>query len=157
MTDIKRLRDCNRRVLFCFVFFTVWEAISGHIRYSIPEEMQKGSFVGNIVKDLGLDTKEFSDRGVRIVSRGERQYFALNVKSGYLYSTERIDREQICGQMEKCLLNFEVLVKDKAKLFAVEVEITDINDNEPRFQEDELEFRISELVAVGTRYSLEGQ
>ncbi|CAM5133676.1 unnamed protein product [Eretmochelys imbricata] len=156
MTDIKRLRDCNRRVLFCFVFFTVWEAISGHIRYSIPEEMQKGSFVGNIVKDLGLNTKEFSDRGVRIVSRGKRQYFALNVKSGYLYSTERIDREQICGQMEKCLLNFEVLVKDKAKLFAVEVEITDINDNEPLFQEDELEFRISELVAVGTRYSLEG-
>ncbi|XP_037763066.1 protocadherin gamma-A10 isoform X18 [Chelonia mydas] len=156
MTDIKRLRDCSWRVLFCFVFFTVWEAISGHIRYSIPEEMQKGSFVGNIIKNLGLDTKEFSDRGVRIVSRGKRQYFALNVKSGYLYSTERIDRDQICGQMEKCLLNFEVLVKDKAKLFAVEVEITDINDNEPRFQEDELEFRISELVAVGTRYFLEG-
>ncbi|XP_032628418.1 protocadherin gamma-A12-like [Chelonoidis abingdonii] len=156
MTDIKRLRDCNWRVLFCFIFFTVWEAISGHIRYSIPEEMQKGSFVGNIVQDLGLDTKEFSDRGVRIVSRGRSQYFALNVKSGYLCPTERIDREQICGQMEKCLLNFEVLVKDKAKLFPVEVEITDINDNAPRFQEDELEFRISELAAVGTRYSLEG-
>ncbi|XP_030429577.1 protocadherin gamma-A12-like [Gopherus evgoodei] len=156
MTDIKRLRDCNWRVLFWFIFFTVWKAISGHIRYSIPEEMQKGSFVGNIVQDLGHDTKELSDRGVRIVSRGRSQYFALNVKSGYLYPTERIDREQICGRMEKCLLNFEVLVKDKAKLFPVEVEITDINDNAPRFQEDELEFRISELAAVGTRYSLEG-
>ncbi|XP_050819094.1 protocadherin gamma-A12-like [Gopherus flavomarginatus] len=156
MTDIKRLRDCNWRVLFWFIFFTVWKAISGHIRYSIPEEMQKGSFVGNIVQDLGLDTKELSDRGVRIVSRGRSQYFALNVKSGYLCPTERIDREQICGRMEKCLLNFEVLVKDKAKLFPVEVEITDINDNAPRFQEDELEFRISELAAVGTRYSLEG-
>ncbi|XP_065266026.1 protocadherin gamma-A12-like [Emys orbicularis] len=156
MTDIKRLRDCNWRVLFCFVFFTVWEAVSGHIRYSIPEEMQKGSFVGNIVQDLGLDKKEFSDRGVRIVSRGRTQYFALNVKSGYLCPTERIDREQICDQMEKCLLHFEVLVKDKAKLFPVEVEITDINDNAPRFQEDELEFRISELAAVGTRYYLEG-
>ncbi|XP_044883714.1 protocadherin gamma-A12-like isoform X10 [Mauremys mutica] len=155
MADIKRLRDCNWRVLFCFIFFTVWEAISGQIRYSIPEEMQKGSFVGNIVQDLGLDTKEFSDRGVRIVYRGRSQYFALNVKSGYLCPTERIDREQICGQREKCLLNFEVLVKDKAKLFPVEVEITDINDNAPRFQEDELEIRISELAAVGTRYSLE--
>uniref|UniRef100_A0A8C4YIY1 Cadherin domain-containing protein n=1 Tax=Gopherus evgoodei TaxID=1825980 RepID=A0A8C4YIY1_9SAUR len=147
---------CNRSLLFWFIFFTVWKAISGHIRYSIPEEMQKGSFVGNIVQDLGHDTKELSDRGVRIVSRGRSQYFALNVKSGYLYPTERIDREQICGRMEKCLLNFEVLVKDKAKLFPVEVEITDINDNAPRFQEDELEFRISELAAVGTRYSLEG-
>uniref|UniRef100_A0A674JN53 Cadherin N-terminal domain-containing protein n=1 Tax=Terrapene triunguis TaxID=2587831 RepID=A0A674JN53_9SAUR len=74
MTDIKRLRDCNWRVLFCFVFFTVWEPVSGHIRYSIPEEMQKGSFVGNIVQDLGLDTKEFSDRGVRIVSRGRTHH-----------------------------------------------------------------------------------
>ncbi|XP_067423478.1 uncharacterized protein [Emydura macquarii macquarii] len=154
MADIKRLGNSNGRVLFCFMFFTVWEAVSGHIRYSIPEETQKGSFAGNIAKDLGLDTKEFSDRGVRIVSRGRSQYFALNFKTGYLYPTERIDREQICGQMEKCLLHFEVLVKEKAKLFAVEVEITDINDNAPSFREDTLEFRIGELAAVGTRYSL---
>nr|XP_048717676.1 protocadherin gamma-A12-like isoform X25 [Caretta caretta] len=155
MADKARLRDCKRLALFCFTLVSAWETVSGKIRYSIPEEMQKGSFVGNILKDLGLDLKELSDRGVRIVSTGRTQYFALNLKSGHLITTERMDREQICGQLETCLLHLEVLVEDKVKLFIVDVEITDINDNAPRFQEDELEFRISELAAVGTRYSLE--
>ncbi|CAM4601851.1 unnamed protein product [Caretta caretta] len=155
MADKARLRDCKRLALFCFTLVSAWETVSGKIRYSIPEEMQKGSFVGNILKDLGLDLKELSDRGVRIVSTGRTQYFALNLKSGHLITTERMDREQTCGQLETCLLHLEVLVEDKVKLFIVDVEITDINDNAPRFQEDELEFRISELAAVGTRYSLE--
>ncbi|CAM4709334.1 unnamed protein product [Lepidochelys kempii] len=119
-------------------------------------EMQKGSSVGNIAKDLGLAITGLSDREVLIVGRGRTQYFTLNIKSGHLYPTERVDREQICGQKQTCLLNFEIIVEEKMKVFGVEVEITDINDNEPRFQEDELEFRISELASVGTRYSLEG-
>ncbi|XP_065266028.1 protocadherin gamma-A12-like [Emys orbicularis] len=155
MADKARLRGCKGLALFCFTLVSAWETVSGEIRYSIPEEMQKGSFVGNILKDLGLDLKELSDRGVRIVSTGRTPYFALNLKSGHLINTERIDREQICGQLVTCLLHLEVLVEDKVKLFIVELEITDINDNAPRFQEDELEFRISELAAVGTRYSLE--
>ncbi|XP_044882923.1 protocadherin gamma-A12-like [Mauremys mutica] len=156
MADKARLRGCKGLALFCFTLVTAWETVSGEIRYSIREEMQKGSFMGNILKDLGLDIKKLSDRGVRIVSTGRTQYFALNLKSGHLITTERIDREQICGQLETCRLHLEVLVEDKVKLFIVEVEITDINDNAPRFQEDDLEFRISELAAVGTRYSLEG-
>ncbi|XP_067423480.1 protocadherin gamma-A4-like [Emydura macquarii macquarii] len=155
MADTQRFRDCKRRVQLCFILVTVWDAVSGQIRYSIPEEMQKGSFVGDIAKDLGLDIKELSDRGVRIVARGRSQYFALNVKSGHLLTTERIDREQICGRLEKCFLNFEVLVEDKVKLFPVEVEITDINDNAPSFQAKELELNISEITAVGTRISLQ--
>ncbi|XP_034634960.1 protocadherin gamma-A12-like isoform X7 [Trachemys scripta elegans] len=155
MADKARLRGCKGLALFCFTLVSAWETVSGEIRYSIHEEMQKGSFVGNILKDLGLDLKELSDRGLRIVSTGRTPYFALNLKSGHLITTERIDREQICGQLETCLLHLEVLVEDKVKLFIVDVEITDINDNAPRFQEDELEFRISELAAVGTRYSLE--
>ncbi|XP_034634971.1 protocadherin gamma-A12-like, partial [Trachemys scripta elegans] len=156
MANAYMLLGNEGQALFCLILVNVWEAVSGQIRYSIPEEMQKGSYVGNIAKDLGLDIKDLSDRGVRIVGRGRTQYFTLNIKSGHLYPTERVDREQICGQLETCLLNFEIIVEDKMKVFGVEVGITDINDNAPRFQEDELEFRISELAAVGTRYSLEG-
>uniref|UniRef100_A0A452IZ86 Cadherin domain-containing protein n=1 Tax=Gopherus agassizii TaxID=38772 RepID=A0A452IZ86_9SAUR len=141
--------------LFCFMLVIVWEAVSGQTRYSIPEEMQKGSIVGNFAKDLGLDIKELSDRGVRIVSKGRTQYFALNVKSGHLITTERIDREQICGRMEKCLLTFEIIVEEKMKLYRVEVEITDINDNAPNFQAGESEVKISEITAPGSRYPLQ--
>ncbi|XP_039339423.1 protocadherin gamma-A5-like [Mauremys reevesii] len=155
MEDIQSLRDCKRRVLFCFLMVTVWEAVSGQTRYSIPEETHKGSFVGNIAKDLGLELKELSDRGVRIVARGRSQYFALNFKNGHLYTTDRIDREEICGRTEICLITFEVLREDKAKLFPVEVEITDINDNAPGFQSDKLELKISETTAARTRISLQ--
>ncbi|XP_050819093.1 protocadherin gamma-A8-like [Gopherus flavomarginatus] len=155
LAETQRRRHCKERALFCFMLVTVWEAVSGQTRYSIPEEMQKGSIVGNFAKDLGLDIKELSDRGVRIVSKGRTQYFALNVKSGHLITTERIDREQICGRMEKCLLTFEIIVEEKMKLYRVEVEITDINDNAPNFQAGESEVKISEITAPGSRYPLQ--
>ncbi|EMP35332.1 Protocadherin gamma-A4 [Chelonia mydas] len=116
--------------------------------------MKKGSFVANIAKDLELDVKQLSDSGVHIVSGGKTQYFALDFKSGHLYITERIDREQICGLVEKCVLNCEVIVEDKMKLFPVEVEITDINDNAPSFQSEEFDLKISETAAPGSRFSV---
>nr|XP_032628419.1 protocadherin gamma-A6-like [Chelonoidis abingdonii] len=155
MAGTQRFRVCKKRVQLYFMLATVWEAVSGQIRYSIPEEMQKGSIVGNIAKDLGLDIKELTHHGVRIVSIGRTQYFTLNLKSGHLITTERIDREQICGRIEKCVLIFEVLIEDKVKLFAVEIEITDINDNTPTFQAKEIELKISEITAAGTRISLQ--
>uniref|UniRef100_A0A8C0QRQ8 Cadherin domain-containing protein n=1 Tax=Chelonoidis abingdonii TaxID=106734 RepID=A0A8C0QRQ8_CHEAB len=152
--NAERLRDCKGRALFCMILVTVWEAVSGQIRYFIPEEMERGSFVGNIAKDLGLNVGQLSDRGVRIVSGGKTQYFALDFKTGHLYITERIDREQICGRVEKCLLNCEVIVEDKMKLFPVEVEITDINDNAPSFRSEEFDLKISETTAPGSRFSV---
>ncbi|XP_073212253.1 protocadherin gamma-A4-like isoform X37 [Lepidochelys kempii] len=69
MADTLSRQDFKRRVLRCCILVTVWEAVSGQIHYSIPEEMEIGSFVGNIAKDLGLDLKELSDRGVSLVAR----------------------------------------------------------------------------------------
>ncbi|XP_009328301.1 PREDICTED: protocadherin gamma-A9, partial [Pygoscelis adeliae] len=48
-----------------------------------------------------------------------------------------------------------ILIQNPAKFFTVEIEIIDVNDNGPKFQEDQLQFRVSELTAVGTRYPLE--
>uniref|UniRef100_A0A6I8PSE9 Cadherin N-terminal domain-containing protein n=1 Tax=Ornithorhynchus anatinus TaxID=9258 RepID=A0A6I8PSE9_ORNAN len=63
-------RDCRGRALLCLLLGTLWEIGSGQIRYSVPEEMEKGSFVGDVAKDLGLEPRELSERRVRIVSRG---------------------------------------------------------------------------------------
>uniref|UniRef100_A0A4X2JLZ6 Cadherin N-terminal domain-containing protein n=2 Tax=Vombatus ursinus TaxID=29139 RepID=A0A4X2JLZ6_VOMUR len=70
----QRLRDCKGQVLLCFLLGTLWEAGSGQIRYSVPEEMDKGSFVGDLSKDLGLEPQELSERGARIVSGGKKQH-----------------------------------------------------------------------------------
>ncbi|KAG5209329.1 hypothetical protein JEQ12_016894 [Ovis aries] len=129
---------------------TLWEAGAGHIRYSVPEELDKGSFVGNIAKDLGLEPRELAERGVRIVSRGRTQLFALNPRSGSLVTADRIDREELCAQSARCLVSFNILVENKMKMYGVEVEITDINDNFPRFRDEEVKVKVNENAAVGT-------
>nr|XP_045250899.1 protocadherin gamma-A1 isoform X20 [Macaca fascicularis] len=150
----KKLTGCSRLMLLCLSLELLLEAGAGNIHYSVPEETDKGSFVGNIAKDLGLQPQELADRGVRIVSRGRMPLFALNPRSGSLITAGRIDREELCAQRMPCLVSFNILVEDKMKLFPVEVEIIDINDNTPQFQLEELEFKMNEITTPGTRISL---
>ncbi|NXK43568.1 PCDG3 protein, partial [Piprites chloris] len=64
-----------------------------------------------VAKDLGLQMPALSDRGVRVVSEGTRQYFSLHGKTGHLVTAERIDREQLCRLVEKCVLRCELIVE----------------------------------------------
>ncbi|ELW54098.1 protocadherin gamma-A1 [Tupaia chinensis] len=153
MTIRGKLTRSSGLMLLC-LFLELLEARAGNIRYSVPEELDKGSFVGNIAQDLGLEPPELAQRGVRIVSRGRTQLFALNPRSGSLVTAGRIDREELCAQSARCLVSFNILVEDKMKLFPVEVEIIDINDNTPQFQLEELEFKMNEITTPGTRIPL---
>ncbi|RXN11570.1 protocadherin beta-16-like protein [Labeo rohita] len=56
--------DSFDQLLVLFVF--VMAVARGQVRYSIPEEMTKGSLVGNIVQDLGLDVKRLKSGRARI-------------------------------------------------------------------------------------------
>ncbi|XP_008567698.1 PREDICTED: protocadherin gamma-A10 [Galeopterus variegatus] len=154
MAAQKNRKDCGKLVLLCLVFGLLWEAGARQIRYSIPEELGKGSFVGNISKDLGLEPGELAARGVRIVSRGRTQLFSLNPRSGSLVTAGRIDREELCAQSARCLVSFNILVEDRVKLFGIEIEVTDINDNAPKFQAENLDIKINENVAPGMRFPL---
>ncbi|KAK2544708.1 hypothetical protein Q9966_001735 [Columba livia] len=116
--------------------------------------MPKGSFVGDAAKDLGLQLRALGESGVRIIDRGRTQYFALHGKTGYLVTAERIDREQACDSVQQCVLRSEVIVEGDMQIYGIEVEIRDINDNAPSFKEVELDQRISEMTAPGTRFPL---
>ncbi|XP_071670972.1 protocadherin gamma-A10-like [Patagioenas fasciata] len=140
------------RALLWGVLVAAWEAAWGQLRYSMPEEMPKGSFVGDVAKDLGLPA--FGDSSVRILNKGRMQYFALHGKTGHLVIAEKIDREQLCRLLEKCLLRCEVIVETEKNIYGIEVEITDINDNAPSFKEVELDEKIIETTAPGSRYPL---
>uniref|UniRef100_A0A8C3YIK2 Cadherin domain-containing protein n=1 Tax=Catagonus wagneri TaxID=51154 RepID=A0A8C3YIK2_9CETA len=141
-------------VLLCLFLGRLTETGASQIRYSVPEETEKGYIVGNISKDLGLELRELAERGVRIVSRGRTQLFALNQRSGSLVTAGRIDREELCAQSARCLVSFKVLVEDRVQLYGIEIEVTDINDNNPKFQVQNLEVKINEIAAPGTRYPL---
>ncbi|XP_061442276.1 protocadherin gamma-A4-like isoform X19 [Rhineura floridana] len=60
----------------------------------------------------------------------------------------------ICGQLEKCILNFEIIVGDSMNIYGVEVEITDVNDHAPTFQSEKLVINISENAALGSQFPL---
>ncbi|XP_056358643.1 protocadherin gamma-A2-like [Oenanthe melanoleuca] len=144
----------RQRALLWVMLLAAWEAAWGQLRYSVPEEMPKGSFVGDVAKDLGLQLPELIDRGARIVSEGRTQYFALHGKTGHLVTAERIDREQLCRLVEKCVLRCELIVEGEMEFYGIEVEITDINDNMPSFKQSEVEEMISETTAPGSRFPL---
>ncbi|XP_008050761.1 protocadherin gamma-A8-like [Carlito syrichta] len=144
----------HKLVLLCALLGTLWETGTGQIRYSVTEETDKGSFVGNISKDLGLEPRELAERGIRIVSRGRTQLFALNPRGGSLVTAGRIDREELCAQSPRCLININILIEDIGKLFGIEIEIIDINDNNPRFQVEDVEVKINEIAVPGARYPL---
>ncbi|XP_076712945.2 protocadherin gamma-A7-like [Callospermophilus lateralis] len=141
-------------VLLSIFLGTWWEAWAGQILYSVTEETDEGSFVGHIAKDLGLEPQELAGRGVRIVSKGRTQLFSLNPQSGSLVTAGRIDREELCAQSARCLVSFNILIEDEMKLYPIEVEILDVNDNAPRFLMEGINVKIMENTVPGMRFPL---
>ncbi|KAA8588925.1 hypothetical protein FQN60_010270 [Etheostoma spectabile] len=117
--------------------------------------MAKGSLVGNIAQDLGLDVKRLKSGKARIYTEDNAEYIELNKDRGALLVKERIDREALCGQTTPCALHLQITLEDPIEFFTVTVEINDINDNAPSFKKDEMKFRISESAVIGAKFVLE--
>ncbi|XP_032076322.1 protocadherin alpha-5-like [Thamnophis elegans] len=134
-----------------------WKMGSGQLHYSVLEESQHGTFVGRISQDLGLEVSELVPRMFRMLSKGEKDYFEVNLQNGILFVNSRIDREELCAKNADCVLHLEVIVEKPLRFFHVEVEIKDINDNAPIFSAREQILSIAELTtASGTRFPLKG-
>ncbi|XP_069027745.1 protocadherin gamma-A5-like isoform X3 [Embiotoca jacksoni] len=145
---------CGQNWQVLFLLFYVNHMVSGHIRYSIPEEMKKGSLIGNVAQDLGLDLKRLRSGRARIVTGDSIQYTELKTDKGILVVNERIDREQLCGDTTPCSFSFEVILENPMELHPITVEITDINDHSPTFKRNSIHFEISESANTGARFSL---
>uniref|UniRef100_A0A672YHK1 Cadherin domain-containing protein n=1 Tax=Sphaeramia orbicularis TaxID=375764 RepID=A0A672YHK1_9TELE len=135
---------------FILLSFFLDGATYCQIRYSVPEEMRKGSFVGNVAEDLGIDAKRLKSGGARIANGDNSEYIKLDVDKGILVVGEKIDREQLCGQTSPCSLNFEMITTNPMQLHSVVVEVLDVNDNAPAFKEKEMHLEISESALPGT-------
>ncbi|XP_024864076.1 protocadherin alpha-7-like [Kryptolebias marmoratus] len=127
---------------------------SAQIKYSIPEEVKVGSVVGNVAKDLGLDINTLEERKFRIVSGTKDAQFEVNQNNGVLYVHKNIDREQVCESISPCLLNLKLVAENPMEIHYIGIEISDVNDNSPSFQEKETILDIPESALPGRRFQL---
>ncbi|CAJ1058680.1 protocadherin gamma-A5-like [Xyrichtys novacula] len=138
-----------------FILVAMISSINSQIRYSIPEEMKKGSPVGNVAQDLGLDLKRLRSGRARIVSGENNQYTELRTDKGILVVNERIDREELCGDVTPCSFSFEIILENPIELHRVTVEILDVNDHAPSFKSSVINLEISESATIGSKFDLE--
>uniref|UniRef100_F1RGD4 Cadherin domain-containing protein n=1 Tax=Sus scrofa TaxID=9823 RepID=F1RGD4_PIG len=144
----------KRQVFFLVILLFWWEAGSEAIRYSMPEERESGSFVANLAKDLGLGVGQLATRGARIHYKGNKQLLQLDVKTGDLLLSEKLDREGLCGATDPCILHFQLLLENPVQFFQAELELTDINDHSPEFPDREMLLKIPENVQPGAVFPL---
>ncbi|KAM7140538.1 protocadherin beta-17 isoform 10-T10 [Molossus nigricans] len=144
----------KRQVTAIIILLLLWEAGGATLKYSVLEERDSGSFVANLAKDLGLGFGELAQRGAQILSKGNKQYLQLEQKSGNLLLKEKLDREELCGDTDPCILHFQVLLKSPLQFIQGELQLRDVNDHAPEFLEQEILLKILESSHPGTAFPL---
>ncbi|XP_039692279.1 protocadherin beta-3 isoform X4 [Pteropus medius] len=140
----------QRQVLLFFVLLGMAQAGSKPRHYSVAEEMESGSFVANLLKDLGLEVDQLAARGAQVVSKGNKQHFQLNLQTGDLLLHEKLDREELCGPTEPCILHFQILLQNPLQFIPNELQVVDVNDHSPVFFENEMQLKILESTPPAT-------
>lgn len=158
--SLKTCFKMDQRIYFkrwlYFSFFGLLFGVSfGEVRYVLPEEMQRGSVIGNVARDLGLMATELHTRRARVVADGTSQLCELDTASGNLLISQRIDREELCAQASVCTIQYQLLLEDPLQAYSLVLDIADINDNSPAFATEEIKLDLVESTVLGRRFPLE--
>ena len=151
----------NSNTVYALVTLMYFVGVSSNeIVYEIEEERRANSYVGNVSRDSNISQmttdQVFSNLQYSFVSVPDSRHFAIQNRTGLLYTRQRLDRDTLCEFTENCEFRFTVTMQSGAFLKAVQVKVVllDINDNGPEFSTASFPLLISESVSVGQSYSL---
>ncbi|XP_013862933.1 protocadherin alpha-13, partial [Austrofundulus limnaeus] len=150
----QRERSRTKWITYATLLISFWTCAKGQFRYSVNEEVQEGTVVGNIAKDLGLDKATLKERGVRIVYGSTEPPFTVNQHDGFLFVNRKIDREEICDRSKVCVIDLKTVLQNPLEIHHVSVEILDVNDHAPSFPENKSTMVISESALPGAKFLL---
>ncbi|XP_015235721.1 PREDICTED: protocadherin gamma-A9-like [Cyprinodon variegatus] len=142
--------------LFFVPFIVTTPLVHGDLSYSFPEENKPGFIIGNVAKDLGIDLMTLSARKARVDAEGNRKrYCDIDMKTGDLITSERIDRESLCGKKPSCTVKIGLVLENPLELHRLNLHVQDVNDNSPKFKKNVIELEISESAERGNHFSIE--
>ncbi|XP_038157783.1 putative protocadherin beta-18 [Cyprinodon tularosa] len=142
--------------LFFVPFIVTTPLVHGDLSYSFPEENKPGFIIGNVAKDLGIDLMTLSVRKARVDAEGNRKrYCDIDMKTGDLITSERIDRESLCGKKPSCAVKIGLVLENPLELHRLNLHVQDVNDNSPKFKKNVIELEISESAERGNHFSIE--
>ncbi|XP_058240040.1 protocadherin-10a isoform X2 [Hemibagrus wyckioides] len=150
-------------MVMILLLMTLLAGAHAQLRYTVLEEQERGTVVGNVAEDLGLDVTKLSARRFQTVpvpslprTSPPPALLEVDLESGALVVRERVDREELCGRSTPCLVHLEMFLEEPLELFRVETEVLDVNDNAPRFPRSDIAVEISESATPGTRFPVDG-
>ncbi|CAL1547411.1 unnamed protein product, partial [Lymnaea stagnalis] len=138
------------------------------VEFRIQEQRPSGTMVGSIrdtarianrvpASELGSLSFKFLNPNNLL---GTASLFSINSDTGAVYTMAVIDRESICQFQKDCIVEFEVTVTStQSKFFEfvnVRIIVEDINDNAPRFPQDEVTLLIPETDNIRGEFQIDG-
>ncbi|XP_075066113.1 protocadherin-12 [Mixophyes fleayi] len=123
------------------------------VRFRIQEEVPVGTLIGHISDVPGW--AEVVDEEYQLIQESKIFPVHVGLRNGSITTIGRLDREKLCQDHGHCILSFNVLATKALSLVHVEIEVLDINDNEPMFPKTELDIEISESASLRTRIPLD--
>lgn len=149
----------HRRINFlaCILVTIVSLTKGKEVIYNITENLPPNTYLGNVAKDSEFTYAASNDSIRYSFLTGDNPnvlLFKINSSESSLYTSQRLDRENLCAFKELCIFNLEVIAQcqsgscyDKIK---VKVELIDLNDNYPLFPNRSLTLEFSEASVIGT-------